>query len=410
MSSILQSPATAPGRFGPYGGRYVPETLMVPLFELERAYEIAKSDASFQSQLQSLLKNFAGRPTPLQFASRLTAHLGGLAPTGSGPRIYLKREDLLHTGAHKINNAIGQGLLALKMGKPRIVAETGAGQHGVASATIAAQLGLECVVYMGTEDMARQALNVARMRLLGAQVVAVDSGSRTLKDAINEAMRDWVTNVRTTHYLLGSVLGAHPYPTMVRDFQSIIGREARGQILAAEKRLPTHLFACVGGGSNAIGLFYAFLRDAEVKMVGIEAGGRGNALGEHAARLAAAQGYAGARPGVLQGTYTYVLQNSDGQIATTHSISAGLDYPAIGPEHAWLADQRRAQYAAVSDSAALDAARTLARTEGIIPALESAHAIAGLIERRAQFTRDDLVILNLSGRGDKDMDTYSRLL
>jgi tryptophan synthase beta chain len=403
MSSILQSPTTAPGRFGPYGGRYVPETLMIPLFELERAYEIAKSDALFQSQLQSLLKNFAGRPTPLQFASRLTAHLGG-------PRIYLKREDLLHTGAHKINNAIGQGLLAQKMGKPRIVAETGAGQHGVASATIAAHLGLECVVYMGTEDMARQALNVARMRLLGAQVVAVDSGSRTLKDAINEAMRDWVTNVRITHYLLGSVLGAHPYPTMVRDFQSIIGREAREQILTAEKRLPTHLFACVGGGSNAIGLFHAFLRDAEVKMVGIEAGGRGNELGEHAARLAAAQGYAGARPGVLQGTYTYVLQNSDGQIATTHSISAGLDYPAIGPEHAWLADQRRAQYAPISDSAALDAARTLARIEGIIPALESAHAIAGLIERRAQFTPDDLVIVNLSGRGDKDMDTYSRLL
>jgi len=403
MSSILQSPTTAPGRFGPYGGRYVPETLMVPLFELERAYEVAKSDASFQSQLNSLLKNFAGRPTPLQFASRLTEHVGG-------PRVYLKREDLLHTGAHKINNAIGQGLLALKMGKPRIVAETGAGQHGVASATIAAHLGLECVVYMGTEDMARQALNVARMRLLGAQVVAVDSGSRTLKDAINEAMRDWVTNVRTTHYLLGSVLGAHPYPTMVRDFQSIIGREAREQILAAEKRLPTYLFACVGGGSNAIGLFHAFLRDADVKMIGIEAGGRGCELGEHAARLAAPQGYAGARPGVLQGTYTYVLQNSDGQIATTHSISAGLDYPAIGPEHAWLADQRRAQYAAVSDSAALDAARTLARSEGIIPALESAHAIAGLIERRAQFTRDDLIIVNLSGRGDKDMDTYSRLL
>jgi len=403
MSSILQSPTTAPGRFGPYGGRYVPETLMVPLFELERAYEIAKSDASFQSQLQSLLKNFAGRPTPLQFASRLTEHVGG-------PRIYLKREDLLHTGAHKINNAIGQGLLALKMGKPRVVAETGAGQHGVASATIAAHLGLECVVYMGTEDMARQALNVARMRLLGAQVVAVDSGSRTLKDAINEAMRDWVTNVRTTHYLLGSVLGAHPYPTMVRDFQAIIGREAREQILAAEKRLPTHLFACVGGGSNAIGLFYAFLRDADVKMVGIEAGGRGCELGEHAARLAASQGYTGARPGVLQGTYTYVLQNGDGQIAATHSISAGLDYPAIGPEHAWLADQRRAQYSAVSDSAALDAARTLARIEGIIPALESAHAIAGLIERRTQFTRDDLIIVNLSGRGDKDMDTYSRLL
>jgi tryptophan synthase beta chain len=402
MSSILQSPTTVPGRFGPYGGRYVPETLMVPLFELERAYETAKSDAGFQSQLQSLLKNFAGRPTPLQFAARLTQQL-------DGPRIYLKREDLLHTGAHKINNAIGQGLLALKMSKPRIVAETGAGQHGVASATIAAHLGLECVVYMGTEDMARQALNVARMRLLGAQVVAVDSGSRTLKDAINEAMRDWVTNVRTTHYLLGSVLGAHPYPTMVRDFQSIIGREAREQILAAEKRLPTYLFACVGGGSNAIGLFHAFLGDPDVKMVGIEAGGRGCELGEHAARLGAAQGYTGARPGVLQGTYTYVLQNSDGQIATTHSISAGLDYPAIGPEHAWLADQRRAQYAAVSDSAALDAARLLARTEGIIPALESAHAIAGLIERRAQFSRDDLVLLNLSGRGDKDMDTYSRL-
>jgi tryptophan synthase beta chain len=403
MSLILQSPTTAPGRFGPYGGRYVPETLMVPLFELERAYELAKSDSVFQSQLQDLLKNFAGRPTPLQFASRLTAHLGG-------PRIYLKREDLLHTGAHKINNAVGQGLLAVKMGKPRIVAETGAGQHGVASAAIAAHLGLECVVYMGTEDMARQALNVARMRMLGAQVVGVDSGSRTLKDAINEAMRDWVTNVRTTHYLLGSVLGAHPYPTMVRDFQAVIGREAREQILAAERRLPTHLFACVGGGSNAIGLFYAFLSDASVKMAGIEAGGRGNELGEHAARLATAQGYTGARPGVLQGTYTYVLQDADGQIASTHSVSAGLDYPAIGPEHAWLADQRRAEYAAVSDDAAVEAARLLARTEGLIPALESAHAIAGLIERLPRFTKDDLVILNLSGRGDKDMDTYSRLL
>ncbi len=403
MSSILHSPTTAPGRFGPYGGRYVPETLMVPLFELERAYEAAKSDQSFQTRIHDLLKNFAGRPTPLQFASRLTEKLGG-------PRIYLKREDLLHTGAHKINNAIGQGLLALKMGKPRIIAETGAGQHGVASATVAAHLGLECVVYMGTEDMARQALNVARMRMLGTQVVGVDSGSRTLKDAINEAMRDWVTNVRTTHYLLGSVLGAHPYPTMVRDFQSVIGREAREQILAAEKRLPTHLFACVGGGSNSIGLFYNFLRDADVKMIGIEAGGRGAELGEHAARLAAHQGFTGARPGVLQGTYTYVLQNEDGQIATTHSISAGLDYPAIGPEHAWLADQCRAEYSAVSDQAALDAARLLSRTEGIIPALESAHAIAGLIERLPQFKKDDLVILNLSGRGDKDMDTYSRLL
>jgi tryptophan synthase beta chain len=403
MSSILQMPATAPGRFGPYGGRYVPETLMVPLLELERAYEIAKSDPAFQKQFSDLLKNFAGRPTPLQFAAGLTEKL-------AGPRIYLKREDLLHTGAHKINNAIGQGLLAVKMGKPRIIAETGAGQHGVASATVAAHLGLQCVVYMGTEDMARQALNVARMRMLGTEVVGVDSGSRTLKDAINEAMRDWVTNIRNTHYLLGSVLGAHPYPTMVRDFQSVIGREAREQILLVEKRLPTHLFACVGGGSNAIGLFYNFLRDTKVKMVGIEAGGRGHELGEHAARLAAAQGFTGARPGVLQGTYTYVLQNEDGQIASTHSISAGLDYPAIGPEHAWLADQDRASYAAVSDAAALSAASFLARTEGIIPALESAHALAGLLERIPALSKDDLIILNVSGRGDKDMDTYKRLL
>jgi tryptophan synthase beta chain len=403
MTTQLTVPASVPGRFGPYGGRYVPETLMVPLFELERAYEQAKTDPVFQAEFHGLLKNFAGRPTPLQFASRLTAKLGG-------PRIYLKREDLLHTGAHKINNAIGQGLLAQKMGKPRIIAETGAGQHGVASATIGAQLGLQCTVYMGTEDMARQALNVARMRMLGAEVIGVESGSKTLKDAINEAMRDWVTNVRTSYYLLGSVLGAHPYPTMVRDFQSVIGREAREQILATEKRLPTHLYACVGGGSNAIGLFHQFLKDADVKMVGIEAGGRGNSLGEHAARLAAHQGFTGARPGVLQGTYTYVLQNEDGQIATTHSISAGLDYPAIGPEHAWLADQHRAEYAAVSDQAALDAAKLLSRTEGIIPALESAHAIAGLRERLSQFKPSDLVIVNLSGRGDKDMDTYRRLL
>ena len=403
MSSILKSMAFAPGRFGPYGGRYVPETLMVPLFELERAYELAKADTAFQTQLADLLKNFAGRPTPLQFAKRLTEKLGG-------PRIYLKREDLLHTGAHKINNAIGQGLLAVRMGKPRIVAETGAGQHGVASATIAAHLGLECTVYMGTEDMARQAPNVARMRILGAQVVGVDSGSRTLKDAINEAMRDWVTNVRNTHYLLGSVLGAHPYPTMVRDFQSVIGREAREQILAAEKRLPTHLFACVGGGSNAIGLFYNFLRDADVKMIGVEAGGRGTGPGEHAARLGSEQGYYGARPGVLHGTYTYVLQDLHGQISATHSISAGLDYPAIGPEHAWLADERRAEYFAISDAAALDAARLLCRSEGIIPALESAHALAGLIERLPALNKNDLVVLNLSGRGDKDMDTYSRLL
>jgi tryptophan synthase beta chain len=403
MSSILKSLSFSPGRFGPYGGRYVPETLMVPLFELERAYELAKSDPSFQARLADLLKNFAGRPTPLQFAERLTNKLGG-------PRIYLKREDLLHTGAHKINNAIGQGLLAVKMGKPRIVAETGAGQHGVASATVAAHLGLECTVYMGTDDMARQSPNVSRMRILGAKIVGVESGSRTLKDAINEAMRDWVTNVRSTHYLLGSVLGAHPYPTMVRDFQSVIGREAREQILAAEKRLPTHLFACVGGGSNAIGLFHHFLRDKDVKMIGIEAGGRGTCSGEHAARLGAAQGFTGARPGVLHGTYTYVLQNEDGQISATHSISAGLDYPAIGPEHAWLADEKRAEYFAMSDNAALDAARLLCRSEGIIPALESAHALAGLIERVPLLQKDDLVILNLSGRGDKDMDTYSRLL
>ena len=403
MSTQLVIAASVPGRFGPYGGRYVPETLMVPLLELERVFESCKTDPVFGAKFADLLKNFAGRPTPLQFAARLTAHL-------RGPKIYLKREDLLHTGAHKINNAIGQGLLAVQMKKPRVIAETGAGQHGVATATVAAHLGLECTVYMGTEDMARQALNVSRMRMLGAEVVGVNAGSRTLKDAINEAMRDWVTNVRTSHYLLGSVLGAHPYPTMVRDFQSVIGREARQQILAAEKRLPTHLYACVGGGSNAIGLFQEFLKDETVKLVGIEAGGRGNGLGEHAARLAAAQGFTGARPGVLQGTYTYVLQTEDGQIATTHSVSAGLDYPAIGPEHAWLADQRRAEYAAVSDGAALDAARTLSRTEGIIPALESAHALAGLIERLPQFQSTDLVILNISGRGDKDMDTYSRLL
>ena len=376
---------------------------MAPLYELERVYEQAVNDPSFQAEFQGLLKNFAGRPTPLQFASRLTAKLGG-------PRIYLKREDLLHTGAHKINNAIGQGLLAVRMGKPRIIAETGDGQHGVASATVAAHLGLQCTVYMGTEDMARQALNVARMRMLGAEVVGVESGSKTLKDAINEAMRDWVTNVRSSHYLLGSVLGAHPYPTMVRDFQAVIGREARAQILNAEKRLPTHLYACVGGGSNSIGLFHEFLKDNDVKMVGIEAGGRGNGLGEHAARLAAHQGFTGARPGVLQGTYTYVLQNEHGQIASTHSISAGLDYPAIGPEHAWLADQRRAEYAAVSDAAALEAARLLSQTEGIIPALESAHALSGLMGRLPQMKSTDLVIVNLSGRGDKDMDTYKRLL
>src|SRR5438477_86601 len=339
--AIAQKRATGKvaGRFGAFGGRYVPETLMAALEELEQAYGKARRDAKFRRELEYLYRQYAGRPTPLYFARRLTKKLGGA-------RIYLKREDLLHTGAHKINNCLGQALLAQRMRKRRIIAETGAGQHGVATATVCALMGNECVVYMGTEDMRRQELNVLRMRLLGAEVRGVDSGQRTLKDAINEAMRDWVTNVRTTHYLLGSVLGAHPYPTMVRDFQSVIGREAREQVLAAERRLPTHLYACVGGGSNAIGLFHAFLRDADVKMVGIEAGGRGCELGEHASRLAAAQGFTGAKPGVLQGTYTYVLQDGDGQIAATHSISAGLDYPAIGPEHAWLADQKRAGYAA----------------------------------------------------------------
>jgi len=389
------------GRYGPYGGRYVPETLMAPLEDLEKAYLEARSDRLFQAELAALLRDFAGRPTPLQFASRLTERLGGA-------RIYIKREDLLHTGAHKINNCLGQGLLAERMGKKRVIAETGAGQHGVATATVAARLGLSCTVYMGTEDMERQRLNVFRMRLLGAEVVGVDAGSRTLKDAINEAMRDWVTNVRTSHYLLGSVLGAHPYPMIVRDFQKIIGEEAREQILRAEKRLPDHLFACVGGGSNSIGLFHAFLKDAGVKMVGVEAGGRGKTLGEHAARLAAAQGFTGAHPGVLQGTYTYVLQTDDGQIATTHSISAGLDYPAVGPEHAWLADQRRAEYTAVTDAEAIEGARTLARTEGIIPALESAHAVAELMRRASKMRKDEIVILNLSGRGDKDMETLSR--
>jgi tryptophan synthase beta chain len=401
MSSPAQTVPDSHGRYGPYGGRYVPETLVAPLEELERAYTAAQADPAFRAELDSLLHNFAGRPTPLQFASRLTEHLGGA-------RIYLKREDLLHTGAHKINNCLGQGLLVARMGKRRVVAETGAGQHGVATATVAARLGLACTVYMGTEDMDRQRLNVFRMRLLGAEVIGVESGSRTLKDAINEAMRDWVTNVRTSHYLLGSVLGAHPYPQMVRDFHKVIGEEAREQILRAEGRLPDHLFACVGGGSNSIGLFHAFLGDPSVKMLGVEAGGRGKSLGEHAARLAALRGFAGARPGVLQGTYTYVLQNSDGQISTTHSVSAGLDYPAVGPEHAWLAEQGRAEYTAVGDEDAIQAAKTLARVEGIIPALESAHAIAELIHRAPKMRQDEVVILNLSGRGDKDMETLSR--
>jgi tryptophan synthase beta chain len=374
---------------------------MAPLEELERAYTEARADARFQRELDDMLRHFAGRPTPLQFASRLTQHLGG-------PRIYLKREDLLHTGAHKINNCLGQGLLAARMGKRRVVAETGAGQHGVATATVAARLGLECTVYMGTEDMERQRLNVFRMRLLGAEVIGVDAGSKTLKDAINEAMRDWVTNVHTTHYLLGSVLGAHPYPAMVRDFQSVIGKEARAQILEEEKRLPDWLFACVGGGSNAIGLFNDFLDDENVRMVGVEAGGRGAGIGEHAARLAAAKGFSGAKPGVLQGTYTYVLQTLDGQVSKTHSVSAGLDYPAVGPEHAWLADRGRAEYTAVGDEDAIDALKTLARIEGIIPALESAHALAELMHRAPKMKSDQLVILNVSGRGDKDMEILAR--
>jgi tryptophan synthase beta chain len=401
MSSIAQLAPDSRGRFGPYGGRYVPETLVAPLEELEHAYAEARADQSFGVELDSMLRNFAGRPTPLQFASRLTEHFGGA-------RIYLKREDLLHTGAHKINNCIGQGLLAVRMGKRRVIAETGAGQHGVATATVAARLGLACTVYMGTEDMERQRLNVFRMRLLGAEVIGVDAGSRTLKDAINEAMRDWVTNVRTSHYLLGSVLGAHPYPQMVRDFHKVIGEEAREQILRAEGRLPDLLMACVGGGSNAIGLFNAFLDDPAVKMFGVEAGGRGKSLGEHAARLSAAQGFTGARPGVLQGTYTHLLQTPDGQISTTHSVSAGLDYPAVGPQHAWLADRGRAEYMAATDEEAIEAARMLARIEGIIPALESAHALAELPRRAPTMTKDEIIIVNLSGRGDKDMEILSR--
>lgn len=379
-----------PGRFGVYGGRYVPETLMAALDELEREYEKAKQDKKFLARLDELLKTYAGRPTPLFFARRLTQKLGGA-------KIYLKREDLLHTGAHKINNCLGQGLLVERMGKHRVIAETGAGQHGVATATVCALLGFECVVYMGTEDMRRQELNVFRMRLLGAEVRGVNSGSRTLKDAINEAMRDWVTNVRTTHYLLGSVLGAHPYPTMVRDFHRVIGREARAQVLKAEKKLPTAVIACVGGGSNSIGIFFDFLKDKKVRLIGVEAGGRGDQLGEHAAR------FWGGSPGVLQGTRSYVLQDGAGQIATTHSISAGLDYPSIGPEHAWLHDTSRAEYVAATDAETLEATTLLARTEGVIPALESAHAVAEVTKRAPKMKKSDVVIVNISGRGDKDI-------
>src|SRR5437773_3938463 len=379
-----------PGRFGPWGGRYVPETLMAALDELDREYERAKRDPQFRARLDGLLKTYAGRPTALSFARRLTEKLGGA-------KIYLKREDLLHTGAHKINNCLGQALLVERMGKHRVVAETGAGQHGVATATVCALLGFDCVVYMGTEDMRRQELNVFRMRLLGAEVRGVDAGSRTLKAAINEAMRDWVTNVRTTHYLLGSVLGAHPYPTMVRDFHTVIGRETRGQILKAEGKLPSAIIACVGGGSNAIGIFHDFIAEKKVQLIGVEAGGRGESLGDHAAR------FRGGLPGVLQGTYSYVWQDEAGQIAITHSVSAGLDYPSIGPEHAWLADTKRAEYVAASDAEALDACKLLAQTAGIIPALESAHAVAEVIKRAPQMKKSDVVIVNVSGRGDKDI-------
>jgi tryptophan synthase beta chain len=379
-----------PGRFGVYGGRYAPETLMAALEELDREYEKAKRDRGFHRRLDQLLRTYAGRPTPLFFAARLTKKLGGA-------KIYLKREDLLHTGAHKINNCLGQALLVERMGKHRIIAETGAGQHGVATATVCALFGFGCVVYMGTEDMRRQELNAFRMRLLGAEVRGVDSGSRTLKDAINEAMRDWVTNVRTTHYLLGSVLGPHPYPTMVRDFHKVIGREARAQVLKTEGKLPAAIIACVGGGSNAIGIFYHFLKDKKVRLIGVEAGGRGEKLGEHAAR------FRGGSPGVLQGTYSYVLQDAAGQIALTHSVSAGLDYPSIGPEHAALKDAGRAEYVAASDAEALAACTLLARTEGIIPALESAHAVAEVIKRAPKMKKSDVVIVNISGRGDKDI-------
>jgi tryptophan synthase beta chain len=386
--------------YGAYGGAYVPETLVPAVRELEAAYEVALTDPGFRQKLDHLLHTYVGRPTPLTYAARLTEALGGA-------RIYLKREDLAHTGAHKINNALGQALLARRMGKRRVVAETGAGQHGVATATACALLGLECVVYMGTVDIERQKLNVFRMRLLGAEVRPVDAGSRTLKDAINEAIRDWVTNVGDTYYLLGSALGPHPYPRMVRDFQRVIGDETRRQILEAEGRLPDLLIACVGGGSNAIGLFYPFIEDEGVAMVGVEAGGEGIAGGRHAARFADVER---GRVGVLHGTRSYVLQDEDGQIALTHSVSAGLDYAAVGPEHAWLRDTGRASYTYATDAAALDALQRLSTLEGIIPALESAHAVAEAIVRGPRMAPDQIIVINISGRGDKDMHTVASAL
>jgi tryptophan synthase beta chain len=389
---MIVSQPDSGGHFGPYGGRYVPEVLMAPLEELEQAYTEARQDPGFEAELNNLLANYAGRPTPLYYARRLSESLGGA-------RLYLKREDLLHTGAHKINNALGQALLARRMGKQRIIAETGAGQHGVATATACALFGLKCVVYMGSEDMRRQRLNVFRMRLLGAEVVGVNNGACTLKDAISEAMRDWVTNVAGTYYLLGSALGAHPYPMMVRDFHRVIGIEAREQILAAEGRLPDAVLACVGGGSNAIGAFHAFIPDDSVRLIGVEAGGRSGELGEHAAR------FSGGAPGVLHGSLSYLLQDQHGQVSLTHSVSAGLDYASVGPEHAWLHDQGRAEYCSATDADAIAGARMLARMEGIIPALESAHAIHEAI-RRAPGSKDQIFVVSLSGRGDKDTDIY----
>ena len=380
----------ATGHFGPYGGRYVPETLMHPLQELEAEYFRAQHDPEFQKELSYYLTEFVGRPTPLYFAERLTKELGGA-------KIYLKREDLNHTGAHKINNCIGQILLAKRMGKTRVIAETGAGQHGVAAATVAAMFGMKCVIYMGAVDCQRQELNVYRMKMLGAEVVPVHAGQKTLKEAVNEAMRDWVTNLRDTHYILGTAYGAHPYPVMVRNFQRIIGDEARAQILEKEKRLPDMLIACVGGGSNAIGLFYPFLDDKSVKLVGVEAGGLGIQPGQHAAR------FQGGSLGVLQGTRSYILQDEFGQIQSTHSVSAGLDYAAVGPEHAWLRDASRAEYTYATDDKALEAFMKLARLEGIIPALESAHAVAECMVRAPKLGKDALIIVNLSGRGDKDV-------
>ncbi len=389
-----------PSKFGPYGGQFVPETLMPALAELEAAYLDCQRDPAFQDQLSDLLRNYVGRPTPLFHAAHLSAHLGGA-------QIYLKREDLAHSGAHKINNALGQALLAKRMGKTRVIAETGAGQHGVATATVAALLNLECVIYMGSVDMARQYPNVQRMRLLGAELRPVESGSRTLKDAVNEAIRDWVTNVRDTHYLLGSALGPHPYPSMVRDFQSVIGDEARQQILAQAGRLPDQAIACVGGGSNSIGLFQAFLADPRVRLVGVEAGGEGILSGHHAARFS--DPLLG-RPGVLQGTYTYLLQDADGQVLPTHSISAGLDYPAVGPQHAYLRDTGRVEYTAIEDTQALEAFQALARFEGILPALESSHAVGEAMRRAPSLAPDQILLVNLSGRGDKDLDTVIKAL